>query len=369
MPWSLGPVVGLVAPIIASHHFQNAPRQLKAEFYCSSQKEISNEGLTEVEDLSGHCFASGAGLPRVLTVSQCLCVCHRLEQSARSGGTTSTIGLCEQVIPPVGPYLNGPTARVSKINRRGTRTTVVDGLPSGLNSVGDIQGVADVTFIGHKLYLLLAGGGCSHGSAKANAAVLRVNADGSTTAVANLSAFQKGHPVKNPFAGDFEPDGSWYSMISIGDLLFADISASQGHIVPTSVAFHRGNFYVGNLGLFPITAGSSKILKISPFGHVTTFATGFTTVLGVTFDRKGRLYVLETTTGDNPFPTPGTGRVLRVGRYGKIEEIATGLFLPTAMTFGPDGNLYVSNVGFGPPPIGLGQVVKITLPNGDSDSD
>ena len=250
--------------------------------------------------------------------------------------------------------------------------------------------MADVTFIGHKLYLLLAGGGCSHGSANAYAAVLRVNADGSTTAVANLSAFQKSHPVKTPFAGDFEPDGSWYSMISIGDLLFAvepnhgeldlviprrgifriaDISASQGHIVPTSVAFHRGNFYVGNLGLFPITAGSSKILKISPLGHVTIFATGFTTVLGVTFDRKGRLYVLETTTGDNPFPTPGTGRVLRVSRYGKIEEIATGLFLPTAMTFGPDGNLYVSNVGFGPPPIGLGQVVKITLPNGDSDSD
>jgi hypothetical protein len=28
---------------------------------------------------------------------------------------------------------------------------------------------------------------------------------------------------------------------------------------------------------------------------------------------------------------------------------------------GPDGNLYVSNVGFGPPPVGLGQVLKIQL--------
>ena len=45
-----------------------------------------------------------------------------------------------------------------------------------------------------------------------------------------------------------------------------------------------------------------------------------------------------------------------------VTEIATGLFLPTGMTFGPDGNLYVSNVGFGPPPVGLGQVLKITLP-------
>jgi hypothetical protein len=126
------------------------------------------------------------------------------------------------------------------------------------------------------------------------------------------------------------------------------------------VAYHDGDFYVGNLNTFPIVEGGAKILKISRTGHVTTFATGFTTVLGLAFDCHDRLYVLENTTG-NPFPTPGTGKVLRINRSGQVEEIASGLFLPTAMTFGPDGNLYVSNVGFGPPPIGLGQVVKITL--------
>ena len=76
-------------------------------------------------------------------------------------------------------------------------------------------------------------------------------------------------------------------MISIGDLLFA-VEPNHGELdlviraaaassalpifpprkgisFPLSlVAFHRGNFYVGNLGVFPITAGSSKILKISP---------------------------------------------------------------------------------------------------------
>ena len=71
--------------------------------------------------------------------------------------------------------------------------------------------------------------------------------------------------------------------------------------------------------------------------------------------------MLENTTG-NPFPTPGTGKVLRIDGKNKTTEIASGLSLPTAMTFGPDGNLYVSNVGFGPPPIGLGQVLKITVP-------
>jgi hypothetical protein len=53
---------------------------------------------------------------------------------------------------------------------------------------------------------------------------------------------------------------------------------------------------------------------------------------------------------------------VRVDHSGQVEVIASGLTVPTGMTMGPDGNLYVSNVGFGAPPIGLGQVLKITLP-------
>ena len=90
-------------------------------------------------------------------------------------------------------------------------------------------------------------------------------------------------------------------------------------------------------------------------------AIGFTTVLGLAFDHDRRLYVLENTTG-NPSPTPGTGKIVRIDGKNKVTEIASGLSLPTAMTFGPDGNLYVSNVGFGPPPIGLGQVLKVVVP-------
>ena len=71
--------------------------------------------------------------------------------------------------------------------------------------------------------------------------------------------------------------------------------------------------------------------------------------------------MLENTTG-NQFPTPGTGKILRVDGKHQYTEIASGLNLPTAMTFGPDGDLYVSNWGFGPPPVGMGQVVKINLP-------
>lgn len=306
------------------------------------------------------------------------------------GGTASTLAdpSVTQVPFPVGPYTGGFTARISKIDHNGVRTTLSDGLPSSQTAPTQgslISGVADVAFVGHKLYAILAGAGASHGLANTDNAVLKVEYDGDVSVVADLSIFQENHPTALIEPDDFEPDGTWYSMLAVnGDLYavepnhgeldkidpktgkvkrVADISAAQGHFVPTALAYD-GNFYVGNLNTFPIVDGSSKILKITPSGQVTVFATGFTTVVGLAFDSHHRLYVLENTTG-NPFPTPGTGKVVRINHPGQVEEIATGLFLPTAMTFGPDGNLYVSNVGFGPPPIGLGQVVKITLSEHD----
>ena len=60
-------------------------------------------------------------------------------------------------------------------------------------------------------------------------------------------------------------------------------------------------------------------------------------------------------------PTPPRGRVLRIDRSGDATVIADGLFFPTGMTLGPDGNLYVSNFGFGPPPVGLGMILRIVI--------
>jgi sugar lactone lactonase YvrE len=128
-----------------------------------------------------------------------------------------------------------------------------------------------------------------------------------------------------------------------------------------SAIAHRGNFYVGNLNTFPIVPGSSKVYKITPSGNVSVFAEGLTTILGVVFDRRDRMYVLETSTAAGD-PTPFTGKVIRVDPSRRQTEIASGLFFPAGMTLGPDGALYVSNVGFGPPPAGLGEILRITVP-------
>ena len=301
-----------------------------------------------------------------------------------AGGLNSTGSDCEQVVPPVGPYTGDFTARISRISPAGDRSTVAAGLPSSQTSaaLGSlISGVADVDFIGTTLYALIAGAGCSHGFATTPNSIIRVDvASGTWSQVADLSAWSLNNPVANPEESDFEPDGTWYSMIAVRGALYAvepnhgeivkvttdgtvsrviDVSASQGHVVPTAIAVH-GNFFVGNLDTFPIGANVSKVWKVTPSGQITEWADGFSTIVGLAFDSRDGMYMLENTVGA-PGPTPGAGRIVRVDPSGKASVITDGLSLPTAMTFGPDGNLYVSNLGFGAPP-GAGQILKVIVP-------
>jgi hypothetical protein len=297
------------------------------------------------------------------------------------GGTHSTVGTsCEQVPAPVGPYLGDPTGgRVSKIDMNGVRTTITTQIPTSQNAFGDIVGAADVAFLNNTLYVLVTAGGCSHGLPDIPSGVYKVS-NGNTSLVADLSAYQRANPVANPEEDDFEPDGSWYSMNSVNGELYAleanhgelvkvatdgsgsvtrivDISATQGHIVPTAFDY-RGNFYVGNLSTFPIM-GNSKIFKVTPSGNLHEEASGLSTVLGLVIGKTSWMYVLENTVGEL-FPTPGTGRIVAISPSGQQSTLVSGLNFPTGMTMGPDGNLYVSNWGFGLPP-GGGQVVKVTL--------
>ena len=298
------------------------------------------------------------------------------------GGHDSTVGLCDQA-PGVGPYTGSPTgSRISRISPQGTRTTVASGLPSSQtnDATGNLtSGVADIAFLNGRMYALIAGAGCSHGVKTRDNAVVRIGADGTPTLVANLSKYLKAHPVANPEPDDFEADGTWWNLIAAGDNLYAtepnhgeldrispsgqvtrvvDISATQGHIVPTALTAFYGNFFVGNLNTFPVVKGSSKIMKITPAGHITTAVSNLTTVLAVKFDKLGRMYVLQTTDGSTPGPSPGTGSVVRV-HNGVQTTIVSGLTTPTSMVFGASGDLYVTNVGFGAPPMGLGQIVRV----------
>jgi hypothetical protein len=292
---------------------------------------------------------------------------------------------CEQVPGPVGPYHGGPTARISKISGINQKSTVVDGLPSGKSSLpsGDTVGVADVAFVGNTLFALLAGGGCSHGNPSTPNGVIQVDVNhGTWNYVADLSAFEMTTPTANPGPSldDWEPDGTWYGMVPVGGDLYAtepnhqeivrvspatgtihrvvDVSGnSQTWIGPTGITY-KGNFFFGNLAPFPINPGSANVFSLTPSGDLKTWEAGLTTVVGLAFDSRDRLYVLELS--DAPgFPTPGAGKLVRISPSGKTEEISTGLVVPTAMTIGPDGAVYISNFGAAPP--GFGQILRVEV--------
>lgn len=322
---------------------------------------------------------------------------------AGTGGTNSTsASMCAQVPAPVGPYTGGTNGRISKISSGGKRTTVASGFPSTQDAQGDLIGVADVAFLNGTLYALVGGGGCSHGNPTSPSGIAVVNrSDGKWKLIADIGAWLKTHPAKFENAGDFEPDGTLYSLIPHDGRLVTvepnhgqvisvtpsgeirqviDISASEAHIVPTSIAAHEGKFYVGNLNLFPIVPQWARVLIISkddrdddynrapgfqtPRAHIVDSKAGFTTVVAVDFGPDGLLYALELSDGAG-FPTPGLGKVVRVKRSGEIEDVITGLVVPAGMTFGPDGRLYISNFGAIPAgtPLGLnsGQILRYDI--------
>ena len=298
-----------------------------------------------------------------------------------TGGNHFSMG-CMQAPPPVGPYMgNDSTSRISMVNRQGTRSTFVNYLPSctaGAKTGSGVTGMADVAFIGNTLYGLIGGAGCSHGVPDIPNGIVKADGNGSWKLVANYSQFILAHPGVNYDAADYTPDGNPWSMVSVNNKFYivepntgvldeispngkirrvVDISATQGHIVPTALAWHKGNFFLGNLGTFPIM-GNSSIYMISPGGQIKVIATGFSTILGLAFDNHDRLYILENTVGA-PGPAPKSGNVVRLDPDGSKHIIISGLNLPTALTFGPDGKMYISNNGIGAP--GSGEILQVTF--------
>ena len=310
-----------------------------------------------------------------------------------TGGTTPT---CVDV--PGGPYFGGPTATILKIDANGNVTTLATGLPSTFNVPTQSGfGVGDVAFLDGELYAVTAGGGCGHGNPTQPNMIAKVDlATGNWTMIADLSAAVAAHPAANTDPEDFQPDGDFYSLIANHGKFYTmepnhgqvwsvtkegkvemvtDISAPEGHIVPTALVESDGGLLVSNLGSFPITPDASPLLTLRPGCgtgtgyevedcgpgtlHISDAKTpGLTTVVSMAWGPDGLLYELELSAAAG-FPAPGGGKVVRI-QDGVAQDVITGLSVPTGMTFGPDGALYVSNWGAAPAPIG--QILRFNLP-------
>jgi adhesin HecA-like repeat protein len=161
--------------------------------------------------------------------------------------------------------------------------------------------------------------------------LLRVNGAGT---ISTLAVFPT-TPTPNPFGGPDVPM----------------------HFVPTTVMQGPdGALYVGQLTGFPFPVGGARVWRIMPGHAPTVFAEGFTNIIDIAFDRKGRLLVLEIFANGLLSGDP-TGALTRVERNGSHTELASeGLVTPTGVAVADDGTIYISNKGT---LVGQGEVLRL----------
>ncbi len=91
--------------------------------------------------------------------------------------------------------------------------------------------------------------------------------------------------------------------------------------VPMSVAYRDGAYYVAELTGRPFTQGSARIFKVVPGQEPTVYAEGLTTVVDIAFGPGGDLYALEFTHTSMFGPTRGVGALMRIKKGGGAPEL------------------------------------------------
>jgi len=179
-----------------------------------------------------------------------------------------------------------------------------------------------------------AGGHVENGVSKGND-LLRVTSNGTISEVAQFPA----HPPANP----------------------ETCSAALINTVPTSVAQGPdGAFYVGELSGAPFCPGEARVWRVVPGQSAAIFATGFHTIIDLTFDEQGRMLVLQT--APDPFDPAGEGTLVRIEPNGQRTELfgaGDGVLDPGGVAVAGNGVFYVTTEIASC--CSIGQLLKITV--------
>jgi hypothetical protein len=126
--------------------------------------------------------------------------------------------------------------------------------------------------------------------------------------------------------------------------------------VPTAVARGAdGAFYVGELTGGPFPPGAAQIWRVVRGQQPTVYATGFTNIIGMAFDRQGRLDVLEIAKNGLASGDP-TGALFRLDGGERTELVPGQLTNPGGIAVAPDGSIYVTTFTSH---AGTGQLVRV----------
>jgi hypothetical protein len=234
--------------------------------------------------------------------------------------------------------------------------------------------------------VLIEMGGCPHGLPNNDAAILRINPDGSTTQVANLAAWlavNEPYFIKDrdPATTDLEPGGVWHSMIAHGGELYVvgtnsgqllkvnpdngaiallyDMSIDSAEHNPIVMTQRSGMFYVGTFGE---DEGKAELAVFDGgFGGYTLPFKSLNPIVGLAWQGES-LYAVEIFSYKKQYTPDSANLVAFDPATGKRKEVLTKFAsFPNGLVVGPDGALYTSNAGISLAP-GDGGVLRIVLP-------
>jgi hypothetical protein len=308
-----------------------------------------------------------------------------------------------------GPACMGATGAVTKIDRWGHQSRIVEGLASYANTPGDLNAIGPhgITVLGASRVFVTNGGPTEPKDASGSTIsrdtlagqnpvadlfgrLLQIKHHGKIRKIADLWAFERDvNPdatVGNP-AVDSNPVDV---LLDRGRFVVADAGGNSINVVnhrgrvrnlavfanrlvpnpfggpdipmqavPTSVAVGPDRqYYVSQLTGFPFPPGGANVYRVDPrTGAVTVFAGGFTNIMDLAFGKNGTLYVLEID-HDGLLGGSTDGGLFAVSRDGTKRQITLPpgtLTMPGGIAVGRDG-LYVTNNAGSP---GGGQVLRI----------
>jgi hypothetical protein len=350
-------------------------------------------------------IAHGLDNPRHLAFAD-----HHLfvaESGSGAEGASSGGGPC-QAGPEMGTVCVGDTGAVTLVDRDGQRRIV-----EGLASLGDegtgnnALGPHGVFVKGHKLLITNGGpdGANRDELAEANPVadlfgrVLSIKKDGVFKSVADIWGFERdnnpdaevGNPAVDSNAVDVLADRGRLIVADAGSNTLLKVKKS-GEIkvlslfpnrdvpdpfggtepipmqaVPTGVVKGpEGDYFMTQLTGFPFPVGAANVYRIDPkTGDAEVFASGFTNLMDLAFDKHGTLWVLEIDHDSLLTPNP-EGAIYSIDADGNATqlELPPGtLTHPGGITVGEDGALYVTNKA---DMADVGEVLRIKL---DKDTD
>lgn len=291
----------------------------------------------------------------------------------------------------------GLTGRITRIAPDGTKTVVVDGLPSAITEEGEASGPQGVIYADGSLWITGLYMASPTATEPSNGLFKADPATGKITPVVDLNAYEvannpDGFGIEaDPYGLALGTDGLIYIADAAANVLYsvnpADASvkvvavfdgiplpnipettnpdrkgAHEADPVPTGVSIAEdGHIFVGLLTGFPFLDGTAKVMHVTQAGKVTDAVTGLTMVTDVELGSDDSIYASEfgsfSLTSTPPGFAENSGKVVRNMDNGTTLVLADGLNQANGITLNADeSEVYV--VVNSDSPAGTGQVLS-----------